>query len=154
MDKQKNVEYKKYSKDVIYELKKQLYRWAKDNLRGKKVVNEQTGNSIEISTQGIDEWYSKSKSEAQIRSILRLTEILAKAIKTHESENIHSDRKNAPSFEYYEYPIELLEKQFNVIVSVKLIIANENGRRIYYHHYLDEKNKPSSTIVRQPASRE
>ena len=62
MDKQKNVEYKKYSKDVIYELKKQLYRWAKDNLRGKKVVNEQTGNSIEISTQGIDKWYSKSKS--------------------------------------------------------------------------------------------
>ncbi|WP_303920964.1 hypothetical protein [Treponema berlinense] len=125
--------------DKLHILKRELYRWAKQTLRGTNVKNEQTQSIIEISTQGIDEWYSKSKSEAQIRSILKLKEILAKAVKTHESKNIHSDRKNAPSFEYYECSVEVQEKEYNAVVSVKLVVAMENERRIYYHHYLDEK---------------
>lgn len=131
------------SNDILqsdfHSLKKDLYHWAKQNLRGTTVLNKQTGNIIEISTQGIDEWYSKSKSEAQIRSIKMLVEILANATKTHESPNVHSNRKNAPFFEYYECPIEIQEKEYKAVVSVKLIVTEKNGRRIYYHHYLDEK---------------
>lgn len=135
-------------KDELHNLKRSLYQWAKDNLRGTSVINEDTGNSIEISTQGIDEWFYKSKSEEQIKSISLLTEILKLARFTHSSKNVHSERKNAPSFEYYECPLEIDEKDFNTIISIKIIVENANNRRIYYHHYLEEKNKPSSTLVR------
>ncbi len=50
----------------------------------------------------------------------------------------HSFRKQKrPSFEYYECPIEIDEKGFYAVVSVKIIVAKQNDRRIYYHHYLD-----------------
>ena len=124
--------------EELHQLKRDLYKWAKQNLRGTTVVNEETGNPIEISSQGIDEWYSKSKSEEQIKSINLLTEILKAARLTHSSDNNHSTLKNAPKFEYYECPIEIDEKDFNAVVSIKIIVANTNNRRIYYHHYLDE----------------
>ena len=76
--------------DEIFNLKRQLYKWAKANLRGTSVLNEASGNTIEISTQGIDEWYSKSKSEEQIKSISMLPEILRKAKMTHVAKNKHS----------------------------------------------------------------
>ena len=57
---------------------------------------------------------------------------------THTSDNIHSKRKNAPTFEYYECPIEIDEKGFNAVASIKVIIENVGNRRIYYHHYLGE----------------
>ena len=51
---------------------------------------------------------------------------------------IYSFRKQKrPSFEYYECPIEIDEKGFYAVVSVKIIVAKQNDRRIYYHHYLD-----------------
>ena len=126
------------SHEELRALKKKLYRWAKEKLRGCSVTNEATGNTIEISAQGIDEWYSKSKSEEQIKSISLLAEILQKAKLTHRAENAYSKRKNAPSFEYYECPIEIEEKGFNAVVSVKIVIAAKDNRRIYYHHYLDD----------------
>ena len=124
--------------DEIFNLKRQLYKWAKANLRGTSVLNEASGNTIEISTQGIDEWYSKSKSEEQIKSISMLPEILRKAKMTHAAKNKHSARKNAPLFEYYECPIEIEKNNFTAIVSVKLVIENLGNRRIYYHHYLED----------------
>ncbi|MBQ9205434.1 MAG: hypothetical protein IJ158_01830 [Treponema sp.] len=125
-------------KDELYRLKRELYKWAKQNLRGTVVKNEATSNLIEISTQGIDEWFSKSKSEEQIKSISLLTEILKNAKLSHSAKNFHSERKNAPSFEYYECPIEIDEKGFTAVISIKIIIANIGNRRIYYHHYLDD----------------
>ena len=101
------------TQDDLHRLKRSLYKWAKENLRGTSVVNEISGNIIEISTQGIDEWFSKSKSEEQIKSITLLPEILKAAQFTHKDNNIHSDRKNAPKFEYYECPLEIDEKDFN-----------------------------------------
>ena len=126
------------TQDELHTLKRSLYKWAKEQLRGTSVVNELSGNAIEISTQGIDEWFSKSKSEEQIKSITLLPEILKAAKFTHKDNNIHSKRKNAPQFEYYECPLEIDEKDFNAIISIKIIIENLGDRRIYYHHYLDE----------------
>lgn len=128
----------KLTQDELYTLKRSLYKWAKDNLRGKIVINELSGNSIEISSQGIDEWFSKSKSEEQIKSITLLSEILRLAKFTHNSDNIHSTRKNAPMFEYYECPLEIDEKGYNAVISIKIVVENIGDRRIYYHHYLDE----------------
>ena len=127
----------KLTQDELYTLKRSLYKWAKDNLRGKIVINELTGNSIEISSQGIDEWFSKSKSEEQIKSITLLSEILRLAKFTHNSDNIHSTRKNAPKFEYYECPLEIDEKGYNAVISIKIVVENIGDTRIYYHHYLD-----------------
>ena len=122
----------------ILSLKRLLYKWAKANLRGTSVVNEASGNTIEISAQGIDEWFSKSKSKEQIQSIYLLPQILRTAKKTHVAKNNHSERKNAPLFEYYECPIEMQKNNFNVVVSVKLIVEKLGNRRIYYHHYLED----------------
>ena len=108
----------KLTQDELYTLKRSLYKWAKDNLRGKIVINELSGNSIEISSQGIDEWFSKSKSEEQIKSITLLSEILRLAKFTHNSDNIHSTRKNAPKFEYYECSPEIDEKGYNAVISI------------------------------------
>ncbi|MBO4706872.1 MAG: hypothetical protein J5647_14125 [Spirochaetaceae bacterium] len=130
------------TEDELHQLKRELYKWAKQNLRGQKVTNVDSGNIIEISAQGIGEWYSKSKSEEQIKSITLLTEILQSARLTHTSKNTHSERKNAPTFEYYECPIEIDEKGFNAVTSIKVVIENVGDRRIYYHHYLgDLKNQ-------------
>lgn len=85
--------------EQIFSLKRNLYKWAKQNLRGTSVKNESTGNVIEISAQGIDEWYSKSKSEEQIKSISLLTEIVKNAKLTHSAKNAHSERKNAPNLD-------------------------------------------------------
>lgn len=126
------------TQDELHTLKRSLYKWAKENLRGVTVVNELSGNTIEISTQGIDEWYSKSKSKEQIKSITLLPEILKAARFTHHGKNVHSERKNAPKFEYYECPLEIDEKGYNAIISIKIVVENIGDRRIYYHHYLDE----------------
>lgn len=126
------------TENELHQLKRELYKWAKQNLRGQKVTNKDSGNIIEISTQGIDEWYSKSKSEEQIKSINLRVEILKNARMTHASDNTHSERENAPSFEYYECPVEIDEKGFNAVASIKVIIENVGNRRIYYHHYLGE----------------
>lgn len=98
------------TQDELRSLKRALYRWAKENLRGLSVINEASGNKIEISARGIDEWFSKSKSEEQIKSIAFLPELLKDAKYTHSEKNIHSERKNAPAFEYYECPL-MLEKK-------------------------------------------
>lgn len=129
------------TQDELHSLKRSLYKWAKKNLQGTSVLNKSSGNIIEISSQGIGEWFSKSKSEEQIKSIAFLPEILKYAIYTHKVDNIHSERKNAPNFEYYECPVEINEKGFNAVVSVKIIVAAQNNRRIYYHHYLDDLKK-------------
>ena len=129
------------NQEELHELKRQLYNWAKANLRGTSVVNFSTGNIIEISSQGIDEWFSKSKSEEQIKSISSLHQILQTAIFSHSSDNIHSQRKNAPAFEYYNCPIEIETKDYNVILSIKIIVEKTKDRRIYYHHYLEEIKK-------------
>ena len=141
------------TQDELYTLKRSLYKWAKENLRGMSVVNELTGNAIEISTQGIDEWYSKSKSEEQIKSITRLPEILRAAKYSHKGDNVHSDRKNAPKFEYYEYPLEIDEKGYNAIISVKIVVENIGDRRIYYHHYLDELKNQTALNSSVPTER-
>ncbi len=124
--------------DQLHELKRSLYLWAKENIRGTKVTNELSGNIIEISLQGIDEWYSKSKSEEQIKSISLLPQILQEAKYINTSDNTHSELKNAPKFEYYECPLEIDEKDFNAIISIKIIVEKIGDRRIYYHHYLKE----------------
>lgn len=43
------------TEDELHQLKRELYKWAKQNLRGQIVTNEDSGNIIEISTQGINE---------------------------------------------------------------------------------------------------
>ena len=140
---------KRMDNEELHQLKRDLYHWAKETLRGTSIINTESGNVIEITSQGIDEWYSKSKSEEQIKSINLLTEILKAARYTHSSENIHSTLKNAPKFEYYECPIEIDEKDYKAIISIKIIVATTNNRRIYYHHYLE--GLKSKTVLNSSA---
>lgn len=132
------------TQEELHAQKREFYRWAKTELRGMTIINEPTGNAIEISSQGIDEWYSKSKTEEQVKSILKLPDILRNAKFSHSAKNTHSERKNAPSFEYYECPVLINDKGFNAVVSVKLVVVNDGKRRIYYHHYLDDEKKSTA----------
>lgn len=85
----------------------------------------------------MNEWFSKSKSLAQIFSIKRLDEILINATYTHQSENTKNQNINAPSYEYYDYPIEILRERYCAVVTVRIVQNGKSDRHIYYHHYLD-----------------
>lgn len=97
---------KNLTQDELHALKRKLYQWAKENLRGTSVKNEEKGILIEISTQGINEWFSKSKSEEQIKSILLLPQILQK------SKFTHSENKNAPRLNIMNVLLKLMKKDF------------------------------------------
>ena len=47
--------------EELHQLKRDLYHWAKETLRGISVINTDSGNVIEITSQGIDEWYSNNR---------------------------------------------------------------------------------------------
>lgn len=103
---------KNLTQDELHALKRKLYQWAKENLRGTSVKNEEKVILIEISTQGINEWFSKSKSEEQIKSILLLPQILQKSKFTHSEKNIHSENKNAPRLNIMNVLLKLMKKDF------------------------------------------
>ena len=50
-------------------LKMKCLEYAEKNFRGKKFKNTSSGHEIQVSKKGLNEWFSKSKSEEQIISI-------------------------------------------------------------------------------------
>ncbi len=132
-------------------LKNECLEYAEKHFRGKIFRNLSSGNEIEVSKKGLNEWYSKSKSIEQILSIKLLDEILINAIYSHSSKNTKNIELNAPSYEYYNYKIEIENETYLAIVTVRIIPDGKKYRHIYYHHYLEDvyiKKEPSSSIPR------
>ena len=79
--------------------------------------------------------------------------ILVNAVYSHSSENIKNNEINAPSYEYYNYQIEINNKKYDAVITVRIIKEGSDDRYIYYHHYLDNlyiKKEPPSSIPRNP----
>lgn len=82
-----------------------------------------------------------------------IDQILENAEYSHSSENTKNLELNAPSYEYYNYPIVINNVSFIAIVTVRVIKDGNDDRFIYYHHYLDNiyiKKEPPSSIPRNP----
>ncbi len=142
-----------YDYAELKKIKKECLEYAEKNFRGKSFKNLSTNAEIEVSKKGLNEWYSKSKSLEQILSIKKLDEILTNAIYSHCSTNTKNKEVNAPTYEYYKYSINIFEKRYCAIISVRIIKDGKSDRHIYYHHYLDDiyiKNEPPSSIPRNP----
>ena len=61
--------------------------------------------------------------------------------------------QNAPTYEYYKYPITINNTFFTAIVTIRIIKEGTDDKFIYYHHYLDNfyiKKEPPSSIPRNP----
>lgn len=82
-----------------------------------------------------------------------IDQILENAEYSHSSEKTKNLELNAPSYEYYNYPIVINNVSFIAIVTVRVIKDGNDDRFIYYHHYLDNiyiKKEPPSSIPRNP----
>ena len=127
--------------------------YAEKKFRGNVYKNISSGHEICVSKKGLNEWFSKSKSVEQIISIKSLDIILVNAVYSHSSENINNNEINAPSYEYYNYQIEINNKKYDAVITVRIIKEGSDDRYIYYHHYLDNlyiKKEPPSSIPRNP----
>ncbi len=134
-------------------LKIECLEYAEANFRGKQYKNISSGHNIQVSKKGLNEWFSKSKSEEQILSIKFLDIILINALYSHSSQNTKNLEQNAPSYEYYNYPMVINNTSYTIIMTVRIIKEGKDNRFIYYHHYLDNvyiKKEPPSSIPRNP----
>ena len=78
----------------LKQLKMECLEYAETNFRGKSFKNISSGHDIQVSKKGLNEWFSKSKSEEQILSIKSLDTILINAVYSHSSENTKNQEKN------------------------------------------------------------
>ena len=137
----------------LKQLKMECLEYAEKNFRGNVYKNISSGHEIGVSKKGLNEWFSKSKSVEQILSIKFLDTILVNAVYSHSSENTKNNEINAPSYEYYNYSIEINNQKYVVVITVRIIKEGCDNRYIYYHHYLDNlyiKKEPPSSIPRNP----
>ena len=137
----------------LKQLKMECLEYAETNFRGKSFKNISSGHDIQVSKKGLNEWFSKSKSEEQILSIKSLDTILINAVYSHSSENTKNQEKNAPTYEYYYYPITLNNSFYTIIMTVRIIKEGNDDKFIYYHHYLDNvyiKKRATLKYTSQP----
>ena len=147
----KNMDKEEYQKLKL--LKIECLEFAENNFRGNSYKNTSSGHEIRVSKKGLNEWFSKSKTIDQILSIKSLDTILTNANYSHSSENTKNLEQNAPSYEYYTYPILINNTNYTAIVTIRIIKEGTDDKYIYYHHYLDNlyiKKEPPSSIPRNP----
>ena len=130
---------------------KQLYKpakkWARSRLQGKKVVNGDTGRTIEITGNGIDHTISSAYNLDVIHSMAVLPEMIERS-KFVRSEPPHPPKEgkmpeqNLLAVERYETKVQIREKLYTAELIVKVEKRNDRkvGRvdlvRLYYHHNL------------------
>lgn len=75
-----------------------------------------------------------------------------KRLKRLKIQNTKKLEQNAPSYEYYNYPMVINNTSYTIIMTVRIIKDGKDNRFIYYH-YLDNvyiKKEPPSSIPRNP----
>jgi hypothetical protein len=114
------------------ELKKECFLYAKRNFQGKCFKNIDTGRDIIVSRDGLDEWYSKTKSRDQTISI----KILDKLLENGKLINKLTDkyqRRNVESFIYFSVSCIVNGTSYKAMISVKQTKGNFNK---FYHYFL------------------
>lgn len=136
-------------------LKKECLQYAIDHFLGNKYPNSSSGElvEIEVSKKGLNDWFSKTKTKDQAKSIKKLDSLLLSAKYTHSAPLYHGTNTDTGSYDYYESKFTIEDREYMAIFSIKSMTEGKGEiarkRKIYHHHYLDTiKIKPTSSIPR------
>jgi hypothetical protein len=129
----------------FHELKKHCFRYARQNFQGKKYLNGNTGREILVSRDGLDEWYSKTKSREQALSLKILDDLLVSSELTKPDED-RKGREDIQSMDHFSRTCIVNGKPYEAKITIRT--TKEHGDK-YYHHFLaDIKIEPHSGILR------
>jgi hypothetical protein len=115
------------------ELRNSCFAFARAAFQGKTFMNSDTGRQIIVSSDGLGEWKSKTKSREQILSIKILDQLLENGIFDHDAPD-ETHRKEIEGFSYYKTLCVINGQPFTAIISIKRV---KNYGDKYYHHYLE-----------------
>jgi len=132
---------------------KQLYgpakKWARSQFQGKTFVNKDTGQSIEITGNGIDHTIATAHNPDVIHSMAVLPDMIERAKFIREEppkrpKDGQRPKQHLMAVERYEISVQIRETLYTAELIVK--VENRNNRkissvgdvRLYYHHNLYE----------------
>jgi hypothetical protein len=128
-----------------YELKRACFNYARARFQGKKYLNGDAGREILVSRDGLDEWYSKTKSREQALSIKILDDLLASS-KLSKSDTDRKGRNDVQSMNHFSRNCMVNGKMYEAGITIRT--TREHGDK-YYHHYLaDIEIEPRSGMLR------
>ena len=123
------------------ELKKECFLYARNNFQGRLFYNNNTGRNIHVSRDGLDEWYSKTKSRDQALSIKNIDKLLENG-KLIDQSGDNYKRRYVEGFIYLSAPCRVNGTDYNAIITVKQTKSNPDK---FYHYYLQNiKIEPRS----------
>jgi hypothetical protein len=128
-----------------YELKRSCFNYARACFHGKKYLNGDTRRQILVSCDGLDEWYSKTKSREQALSIKILDDLLT-ASKLSKPDTDRKGRDDVQRMDHFSRNCIVNGKTYEARITIRT--TREHGDK-YYHHYLaDIEIEPRSGILR------
>ena len=127
------------------ELKDSIFNYARKHFQGKIYINKDTNTEIYVTRNGLDEWYSKTKSREQSLSLKILNKMLEGA-KYDATTSDKKERRHITDIKYYSYPCKINNKEYVARITTRTS-ANQDR---YYHHFLEDiKIEPKSGILVQ-----
>jgi hypothetical protein len=128
-----------------HELKKECFNYAREHFQGKKYPNADTGREILVSRDGLDEWYSKTKSREQSLSIRILDDLLTSS-KMLRPDTDRKGRNDIQSMDHFSRNCIINGRPYEARITIRT--TREHGDK-YYHHYLANiEIEPRSGILR------
>ncbi|MGF7108247.1 hypothetical protein [Treponema pedis] len=126
------------------ELKNAVFDYAREHFQDKHYINRATQEAIYVTRNGLDEWYSKTKSREQILSLKILDRLLESAHYDAETDD-NKNRSDIEKVKYYSSACEINGKKYTAKITIRLTSDNKNR---YYHHFLqDIQIKPESGML-------
>ena len=123
------------------EFKKACFLYARDNFQGKYFYNVDTGLNILVSRDGLDKWYSKTKSRDQALSIKKLDKLLQEGKFINELSDKYK-RQYVEGFIYLFAACKVNENDYDAVITVKQTKGNPGK---FYNYFLQNiKIKPCS----------
>lgn len=122
----------------LVDFKIKVRAWAKENLVGEIVHNQNDGTDIEINWQGIKHDTGGQVTKEKLQTIVALPEMLSEA-RHVRSESDRSGRVTIKAVHVYETPVILEGERYDVYLYVR---EHADGRR-FYGHYVARKAKPA-----------
>ena len=129
----------------IEQLRKPAKQWFKEKYKhNNQFVNEDTGQTIEISGNGIAHTIRDARDVFTIYSLDVLPEMIARMKQiSHEDPKKKDDQGNPIRIERYETKVDVQGKAYTAHFVIKVFeIGGKNVRKMerlrYYNHYLEQ----------------
>lgn len=114
----------------ITQVRHQAREWAKANIAGKAVVNEETGRKIVIAKSGIDKAISGGTTDVEAKAIAAIPQILEKGV-YGGSESDRKGRAGVKAFHYFDADVQVASER----VPIRAVVREDNNGNLYYDHY-------------------